>query len=397
VKSIKNIKQLISIGLLLQVGINFAYNSRWAAEGKALSDIFNEKKTDSKLIIAAKKGNLNDLKTALNDPKVNINEIGEKSNKTALMLASGNGHKRVVEILLNKGANPHILGWDTSALREAVKENYVEIVKLLLQDKRVDDNFQRSLGYALVEGVTKGDKGIIKLLLDNDADPNFEGGELELGSRSALGKAVLKDHRDIVLLLLDQGANINMQSGGLALTALMVAASKGNKDIIKLLLDNGADPNLKDVHGNTALDWVKCEDHRAIIQPFMSREHELMNAVVNGDYTAVKTLIDAGVDVNACHKKGDTVLMTAAEKGYTDIVSILIDAGADVNARNVFSFTALIKATEKGSVEIVKTLIDGGAARDRDSLETACMIASHSKGKTEIAKLLIAESSKKSQ
>lgn len=400
-KFITNIKQLVIVGLLLQSGISVAYNHDEQAIANAVNNLASNRKEDSQLIIAAQKGNVKDLEAALNDSRVNIDEIGKLSGKTALMFACQNGHKRIVEILLSKGANPHVLSeWGSnSAAREAVKGYHVEILKLLLLSKRVNTPCRLSIGYALIEATIKGRNDIVKLLLASGADPNVEGSNENdsLRSTSALIEAININRKDIVQLLLDNGADINMQSTVIGSTPLMLAASRENEAMIKLFLAKGADPNLRNIHGQTALDYAKSERHRAIIEPFMNKEHHLMNAVVNGDSKTVKDLIAAGADPNAVHKNGISALIEAATKGYTDIVKILIDAGADINGKDSFGFTALIRATEKGSADIVKILIDKGAGKDYDSLETAYMMACHNQNKAKIVKLLeplIADSSK---
>ena len=53
-----------------------------------------------------------------------------------------------------------------------------------------------------------------------------------------------------------------------------------------------------------------------------------MFAAYEGRTETVKTLIDAGADVNAKHNKGRTTLMVAAKKGHTEIMEILKQAGA---------------------------------------------------------------------
>jgi ankyrin repeat protein len=269
-----HIKLLMAVGLLLQGGMGFA---DFAEKGQNILDAISRFNniSDSKLIEAAEEGNLKDLEVALNDPKVDLDEIGEKSFKTALMHASRNGHKVMVELLLNKGASPHILsGWgSSSALREAVKGNHKEIVKLLLmpRGKCVDANSRLSLGYALIEAILQGHKDTAKLLLDNKADPNVEGGldsDSSSESTSALIEAARKGDKDMVKLLLDKGANINFQDCIRSVSALMQATIQGHKDLVELLLDNGADPHLKNVYDATALDYAKREGDPAIIQLF---------------------------------------------------------------------------------------------------------------------------------
>ena len=271
------IKLLMAVELLLQVGIGFArYNDR-DKQGQNIVDAVNSfsGRSDSKLIEAAEKGNLKDVKAALNDPNVNIDDTGEKSHKTALMHASRNGYKDIVELLLNKGASPHILSaWgSSSALREAVKGNHKEIIKLLLlpRSKCIDTQFSSvrlSLGYALIEAVLQGHKDTVKLLLDNGADPNVEGGpnsDCSLECTSALIEAAKKGHTDMVTLLLDKGADINVKDSTSS-TALMQAALQGHTKVVELLLTNGANPHLRNIYGATALDYAKKAGHQLIIK-----------------------------------------------------------------------------------------------------------------------------------
>jgi ankyrin repeat protein len=272
-KSIKNIKLLMVVGLLLQVGIGFAYDNDWAEQGQKIQEAFQffASKSDSKLIEAAKKGNLEDLKSALNDPTTNIDDIGEESGLTALMHASRNGRKNVVRLLLNRGAHPHIRSrWgDNTALREAVKGRHKEIVKLLLDKRKRDASARFSMGYALIEAAKKGDNDMVELLLDNGADPNVEGtpdSDSNYTSTTALIEASSEGHKDIVKLLLDKGADLNVEQSQSSATALFGASSRGHKDIVELLLDKGANPHIRHIWGATALEIAQRNGHKEIVQ-----------------------------------------------------------------------------------------------------------------------------------
>jgi rhomboid protease GluP len=88
----------------------------------------------------------------------------------------------------------------------------------------------------------------------------------------------------------------------------------------------------------------------------------LMLMAMNGDTEMVKTLIDAGHDVNAKEKEsGTTALMWAALAGHTETVKVLIDTGADVNAESEGGDTALTFAASEGHTEIVEILKQAGA------------------------------------
>ena len=68
----------------------------------------------------------------------------------------------------------------------------------------------------------------------------------------------------------------------------------------------------------------------------------------------VRSLIDAGEDVNAEAEYGETALMAAAEKGQVETVKLLLEAGADVNAQTKAGEygTALIAAVRRGKARV---------------------------------------------
>ena len=54
-----------------------------------------------------------------------------------------------------------------------------------------------------------------------------------------------------------------------------------------------------------------------------------MFAAKNGHTESLKTLIEAGADVNAEDKYGNTALSYARGNGYTEIADLLKEAGAE--------------------------------------------------------------------
>ena len=77
---------------------------------------------------------------------------------------------------------------------------------------------------------------IVKLLLENGAEVNAEGGRYG----NALQAASLNGNVVILKLLIENGAEVN-RNGGEYGSALHAASSVGNNVIVKLLLENGAE------------------------------------------------------------------------------------------------------------------------------------------------------------
>lgn len=91
-----------------------------------------------------------------------------------------------------------------------------------------------------------------------------------------------------------------------------------------------------------------------------NKESALIESVQNGDVTAVKQLLDAGVDPNS---KDDelTPLFFAIAKNHLEIVQLLLDRGVDTEAKIDDDHTALGFAALLGRTEIVKLLLARGA------------------------------------
>ena len=87
----------------------------------------------------------------------------------------------------------------------------------------------------------------------------------------------------------------------------------------------------------------------------------LIYASAKGHTEALKTLVEAGADVNVKSQDGVTILMIASGKGHTEIVESLLEAGADVNVKDEDGDTALIFASRWGHTEVVKALLEAGA------------------------------------
>lgn len=95
----------------------------------------------------------------------------------------------------------------------------------------------------------------------------------------------------------------------------------------------------------------------------VSMRSPLVDAINRGDTPAVKTLLDAGENVNEV-RSGCTPLLWAADKGNVEMVKLLIAKGADVNLRSGFGGTALSTAAANGHSEVVDLLMDNGADMD---------------------------------
>jgi hypothetical protein len=143
---------------------------------------------------------------------------------TALHLASFNGHEPEVEFLLSLGGKDINSTDDrgTYPVISASLNGHGKVVQLLLE-KGAEINAQGGeYGNALQAASSRGHDKIVQLLLEKGAEINAQGGKYG----NALQAASSRGHDQIVQLLLENGADANAQGGAYG-NALQATPSEG--------------------------------------------------------------------------------------------------------------------------------------------------------------------------
>jgi serine/threonine protein kinase/ankyrin repeat protein len=101
-------------------------------------------------------------------------------------------------------------------------------------------------------------------------------------------------------------------------------------------------------------------DHEARVsdEAPADRIRQLLAAAAAGETVRVKTLLEAGTDVNSKDTEGQTPLMKAAAADESHLVALLMLRGADETLRDNEGKSALMHAVEAGHSSTVKLLID---------------------------------------
>jgi ankyrin repeat protein len=218
---------------------------------------------------------------------------------------------------------------------------------------------------------------IVRLLLDNGADPNLpEEGIAPLGH--ALHSAVCNGHREIVELLLAHGAHANVPVESSADT-LSAAMRNEDKAMVELLASHGAarglhllayygdvvtaaamlQANPKLANDVEALSNAASEGQEAFVRLLLRYRPGLAKKVgVGGKTRAITELLFAhGMNPNHRDWLGATPLHEFARRGDVENTALFIERGAQVNAVNEDTrLTPLGVAEKYGKTEVAALL-----------------------------------------
>jgi len=125
-------------------------------------------------------------------------------------------------------------------------------------------------------------------------------------------------------------------------------------------------------------------------QSAIASDMRLVEAASRGDFTALKTHLDAKADVNSARADGTTALAWAVYHNDSEIVNLLINSGADVNASSDYGVTPLHLACENQNPDVLRKLLKAGADPNRSKLtgETPLMACANTGSVSGVEELL---------
>ena len=249
-----------------------------ALQGAAADDT-----TIRNLIKAASSGDLAAVAKVLDEHPDAVNVLGGDNREisqfktTALHRAADGGHLAVVELLLNRGADP---------------------------DLRDEGDNATALHFA----AERGSLPVVKLLIERGADVNGFG---DLHGWDVIGWATLHHdvHTDVADYLLKNGAQHN----------IFTAVAMGDVEVIRKLAEVS-----RDVMDKPMAIWE-------------ARRRPLHLAVRRKQPWAITVLIDLGAEIDATDIEGLTPLDRAALAGDKQSVEILLSRHAKINLPAAFA------------------------------------------------------------
>ncbi|XP_010553885.1 PREDICTED: potassium channel GORK [Tarenaya hassleriana] len=179
----------------------------------------------------------------------------------------------------------------------------------------------------------QGDLYQLKSLIRAGADPN----KTDYDGRSPLHLAASRGYEDITQFLVQEGVDINLKDK-FGNTPLLEAAKNGQDEVIALLVREGASFHLEDP-GNF-----------------------LCTVVAKGDSEFLKRLLSSGIDPNAKDYDHRTPLHVAASEGLYLMAKMLVEAGANVLAKDRWGNSPVDEARMCGNKKLIKLLEDAKTA-----------------------------------
>lgn len=227
------------------------------------------------------------------DEGLDIN-VRNPKGQSALTTAIRENRMEMIDLLLNRGADPNKRGEDWPVCM-AVKNPIVlrRILSVLAEPRAFKGVMEMAVSANQLESV--------KLLLAAGVSVEDRNG----GVFSPLTTAIREDHHDIVRFLVNEaGADVNAPGEHLPIIKALRRLQGDDTSIVELLLSKGADPN------QMYRGW------NAVIQ-----------AIQNGDLAVLKLVTAKRVDLNVTDDMGRTVVEMASSRGWDEGVAVLMEAG----------------------------------------------------------------------
>lgn len=175
----------------------------------------------------------------------------------------------ITNLLLGKGADSNIVNDFGFPLLFAVRDNFTEMIKLLL-DRGADVNLKSKSGNtALIEACSQGSVKITKYLIENGAKINDNNNIGHTPYMFASGKG----QTELATYLISQGADINSEDR-YGVTPYFLAASGGHWQLTEILLKKKAKIDIVDYY-----PYETAKSHKFIVENYLEKFDNKMNII----------------------------------------------------------------------------------------------------------------------
>ena len=331
-------------------------------------DIINTK-GDTLLIFAADRG-FQDLALLLIEGNNNdVNAVNARE-KAAIDFALQSENIKIIEALVNAGANINVVDQDKNTLLMIAAKTGTKAQNLITQliQKGIDVNASNDNGKTAIDfAIESGNAKIISTLqkaIKSLKDKNKPGNEGTKGSNKPGNEGTKGSNKPGTEGT--KGSNKPGNEGTKGSNKPGTEGAKGSEN------KQYSDIETRDEHGNTPLMNAAKNGLDSLVKTLISKKANIKAinsqgktaahlARENEKYEALKILVENGSDHEMKDSNGNTLLMYAAKRGIEDIVAVAIKKGANVKAINLEGKTAAHFARGNEQYKALKILVENGS------------------------------------
>jgi ankyrin repeat protein len=304
---------------------------------------------------------------------------GTLTSKSEVTISTGN-----ISVASSDGEGARTRRINANFTNAAKKGDAMLILRYIRENDTKSQLDQESIDVALIELSRRSESSerelkAVSALLDN-CRPNLEYRRPRNG-RTSLMWAAWFGHERIIEVLLSQGASRVAVDESFKRTALSWAAKQNNRlRVVKLLLDNipnderqmvnSTDVNDKSALALACIDQTQIPTATALLNcgadpnVEVAGESLLMRAIIWGDETFIRLLVEKGADIQIKDADAVPLLLVVIENRSSELVQYLIRSGADIEIKDTRGRSPLMQAILHRKYDIIVLLLQNGAKRN---------------------------------
>lgn len=245
----------------------------------SISQCMEQRELDNqRLVVAAQSGDVDAIRFLL-APRAHINTVitqtenGKTQKFTPLRQAVKDNHLEAIQLLLDNKADPN-LTTDYSPLYIASANNHPQAAQMLLRAKADPDATNEKGVTSLMLEAQKGNLLAVKNLLDANADTNRQTRETSKGLPvTALTLALRNETCEVVDLLVKAKADVDTP-GTQSFPPLHVAVMLGRAQAVQTLVAAGARQDVVDIEGHQVSFYARTDEMKRLLKGERLSAHE---------------------------------------------------------------------------------------------------------------------------
>lgn len=344
--------------------------------------LFKHSKAKPTLLTVAIMARSMSVASMLLDYGATINPTEADANESPLSAAMVFGQRDIVDLLLERGADPNLGGGDVSFNGPPLMIACLFMPEVSLIDSLIKHgvNIRCTMarnGWSALH-VAHCHSHLLPILLTNGVDINVTD---DVNCTVLLLAAKFGETETVEVLLKQTNPKADLEvmvTREPTDTALQISCQCGQGDIVNLLLEAGADINRQRSDGKFPLGLVlssdmsnaKCEDivtHMLKQRPDMSLADNEANTVLHNiksdtSLSVVMRLVEEGAPVNTINELGYSPLAWAVKCGNTKVARYLMNVKGVQSAVYHPTFGSILHmAVASSTLEVVRQLVRTGA------------------------------------